>query len=374
MSLDNSFLINQLKQRSQAGSLRRLSLTEFPIDFCSNDYLGFCRSGELQAAIAESTVGLANGAGAARLLGGGGANYLEIEKELAGFYKTEAALSFSSGYQANLALFSTLPQRGDLIIYDQLIHASMRDGIRLGLARSRSFKHNDLVDLEGCLMSHSCRKFVAIEALYSMDGDQAPLLEIAALCERYGAYLLVDEAHSTGVFGDQGAGLCQALGVEQQVFARVHTFGKALGVHGACIAASQVVIDFLVNFSRPFIYTTAQAPHQMLALYQAHVYCRAAKAARETLAEVSAYFNQVFSAADLNFLGRESQIKAVLVSGNAAARALAGRLQKAGVGVYPILSPTVPKGQERLRICLHSFNSRSEIDLLAKLIREAYDE
>jgi 8-amino-7-oxononanoate synthase len=266
-----------LEKRRSAGLLRSLKTPENLIDFCSNDYLGLARSVTLRQTIEQSVAvhsNRLNGSTGSRLLAGNSALAEELETELAAFHDTEAALIFNSGYDANVGLLASLPQRGDTLLTDDLIHASMIDGARLSVANRFKFRHNDLDDLENRLKRATGTVYVAIESVYSMDGDLAPLTEIVELCEHYEAALIVDEAHATGVFGPQGGGLVQSLGLQKRVFARVHTFGKALGVHGAAVVGSASLRDFLINFARSFVYSTALPPHSLLAIHSVYRFYR----------------------------------------------------------------------------------------------------
>lgn len=234
----DDFLEAALQQRREQHAFRQLRLQEQKTDFCSNDYLGLARSGRVQedALTISRQLHQVHGSGGSRLLAGNYELAEKAEELLAAFHEAPAGLLYNSGYDANLGLFSCVPQKGDSIVYDQLIHASIRDGIRLSAAQSFSFRHNQLEDLQKKLENAAnTRTFVAVESVYSMDGDLAPLVEIAALCRQYNAHLIVDEAHATGVIGNKGQGLVQALQLAGSCFARVHTFGKAVGCHGAVV-------------------------------------------------------------------------------------------------------------------------------------------
>ncbi|GAB3897839.1 aminotransferase class I/II-fold pyridoxal phosphate-dependent enzyme [Spirosoma agri] len=371
-------LTDRLAARRQSGLLRQLRTADGLVDFCSNDYLGFARSPVLRTMIqeADSThTRLRTGATGSRLLAGQTQLADSVEQELAAFYQTEASLIFNSGYDANLGLLACLPQSGDTLITDELIHASMIDGARLSYATRSRFRHNDLNDLESKLQqasnsTQSGQVFVAVESVYSMDGDQAPLGELVRLCERYGAALIVDEAHATGVYGPAGEGLVVALGLADRVLARVHTFGKGLGVHGAVVVGSALLRDYLINFARPFIYTTALPPHSLLAIRYAHQYVQAAADTRDQLQTIIRYFQQRVASErpGTNWTNSPSPIQCLLIPGNEQARQLAQQAQRAGFDVRAILSPTVPIGQERLRICLHAFNTVDEIDRLITVL------
>ena len=242
-------LINKLNYRKEEGTLRSLSSFEGFIDFFSNDYLGFSNLDYLHSKI--------GGSKGSRLISGTSSFVLELEKSLAQKFNSESALIFNSGFDANLGLLSSVLQRSDIVIYDEFVHASIRDGIRLGNAKSYAFKHNSTLDLRTKLERFGKGVYVVIESLYSMDGDIAPLNDIVALCNEFEAYLIVDEAHSGGTYGKNGVGLISEFNLDHQIFAKIITFGKAFGCHGAVVLGSNLLIEYLINFSRPFIYTTA---------------------------------------------------------------------------------------------------------------------
>ena len=355
-----NFLSRKLEERRAQDALRRLRLPDGKADFCSNDYLGVVTKGMLTGAVGEAE---AHGSGGSRLLAGNYALIEAVEKTIADFHGAEAGLIYNSGYDANLGVLSCVPQRGDLVLYDALSHASIRDGIRLSFARAYAFAHNDAADLERRLTAAQGENtFVVTESVFSMDGDQAPLAEIAAICRRFGARLIVDEAHGTGIIGEKGEGLVQAMGLEGDCFARIHTFGKAVGCHGAIVLGTTLLRDFLINFSRSFIYTTALPPASIRALDAAYTLLPRLNAERERLHRLI----EQFRSARIGFerLDSRTPIQVVVVPGNAAVREVAERLQAAGLDVRPILSPTVERGRERLRIVLHAFNTAEEVDRL----------
>ncbi|WP_019988407.1 aminotransferase class I/II-fold pyridoxal phosphate-dependent enzyme [Rudanella lutea] len=367
-----AFLDARLGQRQQAGLLRTLRPNSGLIDFCSNDYLGMARSATLREAICKAegqSPDLANGATGSRLLAGHTLLAEAVETQLATYYQTESALIFNSGYDANLGLLSALPSRDDVLITDELIHASMIDGARLSYATRHRFRHNDLNHLDELLRHARAQTpatqqvFVAVESVYSMDGDLAPLPQLVALCEQYEAHLIVDEAHATGVYGPTGAGRVAELGLSARVLARVHTFGKGLGVHGAAVVGPRLLRDYLINTARSFIYTTALPPHSLLAIGCAHEQVAQAQAERRSLHECIGLFRQqaALKLPHSRWTDSPSPIQCLLVEGNEACRLVANRAQQAGFDVRAILSPTVPVGQERLRICLHSFNTEDQI-------------
>jgi 8-amino-7-oxononanoate synthase len=387
-----NFLSRKLEERRAQDALRRLRLPDGKADFCSNDYLGVVTKGLLAGAVGEEE---AHGSGGSRLLAGNYALIEAVEKTIAAFHAAEAGLIYNSGYDANLGVLSCVPRRGDVVLYDALSHASIRDGIRLSFARAYAFAHNDPADLERRLIAargelvvtptsaggqpgpvpgaegktgDAANLFVVTESVFSMDGDQAPLAEMAAVCRRYGARLIVDEAHATGIVGQKGEGLVQALGLENDCFARIHTFGKAVGCHGAIVVGSVLLRDFLINFSRSFIYTTALPPASIRALDAAYALLPRLGAERVRLGRLI----DRFRAADIGFerLDSRTPIQVVVVPGNAAVKAVAERLQAAGLDIRPILSPTVERGRERLRIVLHAFNTDEELDRLITLLKK----
>ncbi|MBS0622031.1 MAG: 8-amino-7-oxononanoate synthase [Verrucomicrobia bacterium] len=346
------FLETHLQNRRTAGTLRSLRSTSGLIDLTSNDYLGFSRSLQLP----EKSEYL--GATGSRLLTGQHPFYEELEEHLAHFHLAQSCLIYNSGYTANLGLIAALGRKGTTFLYDKEVHASMIDGLHLSKAKSLSFRHNDLVALEKRLKESSSPLFVLVESLYSLSGDFAPLQEIAPLCSHYGAALIVDEAHATGVCGLNGEGRVVELGLESQVFARIHTFSKALGCHGACVLGNQLLKEYLINFSRPFIYTTA-LPLPSLALIQAS-YAKLQKEGQRhqnRLKSLIAYFQKRS--------GRPSSpspIQPIAIPTAEQARDLSQKLQKQGLDIRLLLPPTTPKGKAVLRLVLHSFNREEEID------------
>ncbi len=353
-------LKNKIAKRKEEGTLRSLSSFNDHVDFFSNDYLGLSR---VEIPMEETFFG---GTGA-RLISGTKQSTLTAEQELAAFFGAENSIMFNSGYDANLGFFSAVPQRGDTIVYDELIHASVRDGIRLGFASSVSFRHNDVHDLVQKIKQSKGAVYVAVEALYSMDGDIAPLIEITSVTKRLGAYLIVDEAHSTGVFSDKGKGLVNAVKLEEFVFARLVTFGKAYGSHGGLILGSKELIEFITNFARSFIYTTALPPAAYIRAGLIVSYPDIDERRKE-LAQNIAYFRSFFNEEEL-YSNPKSPIQIVQLGQLEQIRKSAEELLKNNLAVKPIYSPTVPFGKERLRICLHSFNSKKEIEKLVVLIK-----
>ena len=378
-------LQSKLQKREENNSLRTLASPKNVIDFSSNDYIGFSQSEEIFNATHQFLVDnniKQNGATGSRLLSGNHDVYKITEDFIAHFHQSEAALIFNSGYDANVGFFSAVPQRNDIILYDELCHASIRDGIQMSNAKSYKFLHNDFEDLEKLIVKFQPKTynlqpptiFIVTETVFSMDGDAPNLEELINLTEKHNCYLVVDEAHALGVFGDKGEGLSQSLNLHPKVFARIMTFGKGLGCHGAAILGSEELKSYLVNFARSFIYTTALSPHSVATILMAYHKLEKEQEALQKLKNNIIYFNQQKMLLGLKplFVYSKSAIQCAIVSGNQNVKAIASQLQEKGFDVKPILSPTVPEGQERLRFCLHSYNTEKEIsevlELLAQLI------
>lgn len=364
-------LQQKISQRVAQNSLRKLGKENSLIDFSSNDYLGFAKSEVIFNKIHQFLVdnnSKVNGATGSRLLSGNHKLYTEVEKQLAKLHNSETALVFNSGYDANIGFFASIPQRGDIILYDEFIHASIRDGIQLSNAKSFKFKHNDLTHLEELLKrvhQNDIEIYVITESVFSMDGDSPDLIAISQLINKQtNIHLVIDEAHALGVFG---FGLIQKLQLENVVFARIITFGKGLGCHGAAILGSEQLQQYLVNFARSFIYTTGLSPHALATIKIAYEEL-AFSNSLEKLQENIQHFISESNRLQLSFIESSSAIHCCVISGNERVKNIALQLQKSGFEVKPILSPTVPLNQERLRFCLHAYNSKEEVtDVLEKL-------
>lgn len=360
-------LSEKLQSRADRGLLRKLRTGDGLIDFCSNDYLGLARDKKfklLTLNIAIDAPADFTGATGSRLLAGNTMIAEGVEAEIAKIHNAEAGLIFNSGYDANLGLFGCIANQGDTILYDELVHASIHDGLKLSKANNIAFKHNDLADLENKLKQAHGQVFVAVESVYSMDGDLALLDEIAMLCELHNAALIVDEAHATGFVGEKGLGLVNHLGIENKCFARLHTFGKSLASHGAIILGSNTLRNYLTNYARPFIYSTALPPHAYRQALAAYWYMLSNTHKIEQLTSLIEYYREKTKGLPYQVLDSPSPIQGIVVPGNAEVRALAQKLEEKGFDIRPIVSPTVPKGAERIRICLHAFNTTAEIDRL----------
>lgn len=362
---NDGFLNKKLDERKQQHAFRQLRLPAAKIDFCSNDYLGIVKH-NLLAPITDSE--RATGSTGSRLLAGNYQLIEDVEKEIAAFHQSQTALIFNSGFDANIGVLAAVPQRGDTIIYDSLCHASIRDGIRLSFAQSFSFTHNDLADLEKKLQNLTGNIFVVTETVFSMDGDFCPLQQIVESCKKYNAHLIIDEAHAAGVVGERGGGLVQHLGLQNEIFCRIHTFGKACGCHGAAVLGSQQLKDYLINFARSFMYSTSLPPHAAAVIRASYKTFPAMTNERKHLQALIG----LFQTAEIKYqkLLSQTPIQIVIVPGNDAVKALAELLQQNGLDVRPILYPTVPKGKERLRIVVHAFNTKEEMQLLTGLLKK----
>ncbi len=355
--------LRALEALERRGRLRDLK-PRTGLDFSSNDYLGLGASAALRQAAADALArGVALGAGGSRLLRGNDPEHEALETEAAAFFGAETALFMGGGFQANTAIFGTLPVRGDLVVHDELIHASVHDGLRAGKAEVAAARHNDVDSFADAIRAwrrrgarggadalNKGRPWLAVESLYSMDGDRAPLAELAALAEREDGVLVVDEAHATGVWGPQGRGLAHALEGRGNVVS-LHTCGKALGLSGALILAPRILRDFLVNRARPFIYATAPSP-LVAACVRASLRLVAedSERRRERLhARVAALRA---AGARLGFAASGSQIQPVIVGTDVRATALASAMQARGHDIRAIRPPTVPEGTARLRVAL----------------------
>lgn len=380
-------LLLKLKYREENNSLRSLKAPSILVDFSSNDYLGFAKSEEIfeethQFLVANNSK--KNGATGSRLLSGNHILYPKVETFLSNFHQAASATIFNSGYDANIGFFSAIPQRGDIILYDEFIHASIRDGIQLSNAKAYKFAHNNPTNLEALLKRIQHEKteiYVVTEAVFSMNGSTPNLVQVSELCKKNNAFLIVDEAHSVGVFGKNGCGIVQELHLQKDVFARIITFGKALGCHGAAILGSTQLQHYLVNFARSFIYTTALSPHSLATIRMAYNKMLKQIWQQEKLKETIAFFKaeiekqkmRIFPFGEISekqwgFIESNSAIHCCLISGNKKVKSISEKLQKKGFEVKAILSPTVKKGRERLRFCLHSYNSNEEIREVLRLL------
>ncbi len=371
-------LIAKLQQRTEANALRSLPVANGLVDFSSNDYLGFSQSAEIfqqgHQYLLDANI-ISNGSTGSRLITGNHNLYQVTEDFVAHFHNSPSALIFNSGYDANVGFFSCVPQKEDIVLYDEYIHASIRDGLRLSNAKTFKFHHNDLSHLENLLKRYSAIKgevYVVTESVFSMDGDTPDLVKLVAVAEEYNSRLVIDEAHALGVFGNKGEGLIQELNLEDRVFARIMTFGKGLGCHGAAVLGDEELRTYLVNFARSFIYTTALPPHSLAVILTAYKHLESNIQAKKQLRDIITFFNEELERLAFTnvFIFSESAIHCAVIPGNDRVKQIAAYLQQNGFNVKPILSPTVPQGQERLRFCLHSFTTRESITRFLNLLQE----
>lgn len=371
-----SKLQQMLKQRKEQDLFRKLSPPTDLIDFSSNDYLGFAK-----AEPGARTPGdrLAGGSTGSRLIRGNHSLYKEAEAVVAAFHKSDSALIYNSGYDANVGLLSSVPQRSDLVFYDQAAHASIRDGLRLSPARTYAFDHNNVLALQEKVrqvrengIPEGAEIYVVTESVFSMEGDSPDLKSLAAYCQEQGFRLILDEAHAVGVLGPEGRGLAVKEDLQDVLFARVVTFGKALGSHGAAVLGSEDLRQFLINFSRSLIYTTALPPYSIKHLLHAYERLLGPEGteARERLQSNLRLFQS--SADSLGIGSIFPQVSAAIwsarVGSSADALQLSKVLSEEGFDLRAMRPPTVPKGSECLRFCLHSYNTEAEIQqVLTKL-------
>lgn len=372
-------LHQKLQLREHNNALRQLPAANDLIDFSSNDYLGFAKSESIfdktHQYLLKNSLKI-NGATGSRLISGNHNLYSITEDNIARFHQSESALIFNSGYDANVGFFSCVPQRNDIIFFDELCHASIRDGIQMSKAKSYKFNHNDFEHLEKLIQKPTSYNlqpttfYIVTESVFSMDGDAPNLEELVRLSEKHNCLLVVDEAHALGVFGEKGQGLVQFTNFHNHIFARIVTFGKGLGCHGAAILGSNEFKKYLVNFARSFIYTTGLSPHSVAAILIAYQHLESEKQAVDKLKSNIQFFNQQKIQLGLKplFVYSKSAIQCAVIPGNEKVKNIAAQLQQNGFDVKAILSPTVPEGQERLRLCIHSYNSEKEIsEVLQKL-------
>ncbi|KAG9322655.1 hypothetical protein KVV02_007922 [Mortierella alpina] len=383
----------QLQSRKARSLLRSLVIIpDSSADFSSNDFLGLARNPRLGARFLAELASFPKhapplGSTGSRLLDGNSRYAEDLEHLIAHFHHAEAALIFNSGFDANVGFFSSVPQPGDVILYDEFIHASVHDGMKVTRAGvKKAFSHNNLSHLAELLQNVRQEEkttgakerniFVAVESVYSMDGDIAPLKEIVDLLDTYGAHLIVDEAHATGVFGQNGRGLVNEMGLESRVFARLHTFSKALASNGAALVGPKILKDYLINYARPLIYSTFTSFNNLASVKSAYQMLIAGETVElvEKVHGLIHYFRSNINVPDHMLLPSTSPIQGIVMDGNAKVNALSQRLIKAGLNVKPIRFPTVPKGKERVRICLHSHNTQEQVQQLIQIVQTWFRE
>ncbi|MBI5826820.1 MAG: 8-amino-7-oxononanoate synthase [Deltaproteobacteria bacterium] len=375
----------ELSRLTKAGLRRSLRLVEGPqgpratidgkeaILLCSNDYLGLANHPLVKQAAIEAIDAWGVGAGASRLISGNMTAHARLEESIRRFKGTEAALIFNSGYHANVGCITAICSRDSEVFSDRLNHASIVDACLLSRAAFRRYPHRDVDSLERLLKkSRAKRKLVATDGIFSMDGDIAPIREIAGLLDRYDAMLLIDDAHSTGVLGDRGRGTLEHLGVSHPSIIQMGTLGKAVGAFGAFIAGSVELIDILKSKSRPFIYTTALPPSICAASIKALEIIEQEPGLRMRLWENTAFFREGLLKASLDTLGSQTQIIPIAVGQAQRAMELSSRLLEKGVFIQGIRPPTVPEGTSRLRVSVTAAHSREDLTSALSAIREVF--
>ena len=365
--------LDALREGAQFRSLERLERT-VAVNFCSNDYLGLSQDARLKEAVLKAVASAeAVGSTGSRLLSGNSRQWADIESEFAWFAGTETALYFGSGYAANVGLLSSLLKPGDTVFSDALNHASLIDGIRLSGAEKIIYPHCDLEFLERALHDHvdrSSARIIVTESVFGMEGDIAPINALLELARKYGAELVIDEAHATGACGPQGRGIVADLGVEREMLAIVHTCGKALASAGAFVCGGSALRDYLMNRARTFIFSTAMPPYLAGQIHAALALARAAESERAHLHHIALALREELAAAGLNSGTSVTHIVPVIVGSNEIALHLARGLRRSGFAVKAIRPPTVPPGTARLRVSLTSKITLDDTHRLAAAARK----
>ncbi|QQS41192.1 MAG: 8-amino-7-oxononanoate synthase [Acidobacteriota bacterium] len=368
----NERIRNRLESIERAGEKR--SMTEpRGIDLSSNDYLCLAEDPRLKEAMLDGVRRYGVGSTASRLLRGHREVFERAESEFAKFKGTQRSLYFATGYQANLGIFQTFLEEGDVVFSDELNHASIIDGIRLSKAEKVIFEHGHAEDLRTKIESANVQgeRFIVTESLFSMDGDVAPLDEYAAICRDTGTNLIVDEAHAVGIYGKKGSGLIEEAGIGDEVLLSVNTAGKALGVAGAFVSGAEWAIEYLIQRCRSFIFSTAPPPALAYALTKSIGIVEIEEDRRNRLIELCGKFSLLLGEAGFVVPERPTQIVPVVIGRSEDATAVASELQEAGFDIRAIRPPTVPEGTARLRISLNVGVSEADLERLVVLLRNA---
>jgi len=367
-SLERSLRIHSPAAKSPGYTMRGERML---LNLSSNDYLGLAEHPEIIEKMRETLLIEGVGSGASRLVTGNSKPYGHLEEALAKWQNCEAALVFANGYMANSGVISALVSRGDVVFSDQLNHASIVDGIVLSRAEHARYRHNDMDHLRSLLSKYrdKRRKLIVTDAVFSMDGDQSPLCELVELKREYGAILMVDEAHSGGIYGKRGEGLCQQLGLQDDVDIHMGTFSKSFGVYGAYICGSRTLIRWLVNKARPLIYSTALPPSIVAGISQALVLVQEENWRREKLYAVSKLFRSSLRDVGFNIGSGNSPIVPLLIGDNEKALRFSEELEEEGIAAVAIRPPTVPDGTARIRFSLSAVHTDNELTAAAARIR-----
>lgn len=341
------------------------------LNLSSNDYLGLSQHPAIIEVMREALLSEGAGSGASRLVTGNRMPYSHLEEALAEWQNCEAALVFANGYMANSGVIGALVSRGDVVFSDRLNHASITDGVVLSRAEHARYRHNDMEHLRALLNKHQDRrrKLIVTDAVFSMDGDQAPLRELAALKREFGAMLMVDEAHSGGIYGKRGEGLCHELGLQDEVDIHMGTFSKSFGVYGAYICGSRMLMRWLVNKARPLIYSTALPPSITAGVLKALALVQEEHWRRERLFAASSSFRSLLEASGFKIGSGDSPIIPLIAGDNETALRFSGALESAGIAAAAIRPPTVPAGSARIRFSLSAAHTDKELSEAAAQIR-----
>jgi len=357
--------IEQHLAELETEGLRRHLSPPRGIDLSSNDYLGLATHPQLKQCMSDAILRDGCGSTGSRLLRGDRESFAQAERHFSAFKRTERSLYFSSGYLANLAVLTTFPEPGDVIFSDERNHASLIDGVRLSRARRVVFPHNDVDALAQLMADEPGQKFVVTESLFSMDGDIAPLPQLSALCRRYEAALIVDEAHAVGIYGTRGSGLIEEHAIEDDVFVSINTAGKALGLCGAFVGGSHDAIEYMVQRARPFIFSTAPPPAIAGALTASLNLIQSEPERRHRLHQNVRVLSTALDETGIDIPAEPTHIVPLLIGENRAAVAIAAALQQEGFDVRAIRPPSVPEGTARLRI---SVNASLDTDTLHRFV------
>ena len=376
-------LQTELDERAALGLLRARRTLDTPqsphiivdgksyLAFCSNDYLGLANHPQLISALQNGAQEWGVGAGAAHLVSGHFAPHHQLEIQLAEFVRKPAALLFSTGYMANLGVVQALVGKADTVFADKLNHASLNDAMLLSRAQTKRYRHGDMAQLaEQLAQTKTGRKLIITDAVFSMDGDLAPLSELLALCEQHDAWLLVDDAHGFGVLGEQGRGSLSHFKLNSPRIIYMATLGKAAGVSGAFVAAEQVVIDALINHARSYVYTTATPPALSVALLQSLQLIKHGEERRAHLQKLIARLRKGLSDLPWSLMPSDTAIQPLLIGDNHQALKLSEGLRERGIWVAAIRPPTVPQGTARLRITLSAAHSETDVRQLIGALHE----
>jgi len=369
-----------IEKRKSQGTYYTLTTTHNTIDFCSNDFLGYSKSLDLKDRVLKFSKNLDSiayiGSTGSRLISGNTALIESLENFVATYHHAESSLLFNSVFEAYMGLITSVAQRGDTIFYDAGIYPPIRDAIRLSLAKSYSFSHNDIDHLKKRMALARGNVYIVVEAVYYSDGDMACLKELSQFCASSNAHLIVDESHATGIFGNGGKGLVVQNELTSKVFARILSFAKALGCQGAAVLGSNLLRNYLINFSQPFIFSTALPFNSYISIKSAYDLLNEDEEGLNILHDLISHFVKQVSASRTelidNYIESKSPIQCFKLNNIEKLKHISNTLYKSGFDIKPLLYPMVSKGKERIKVCLHTFNTKDEINSLIKTLAELY--